>query len=190
MDDGIEQTSNSEFFCFYSKMKQQLFAVMMYVSFVVAIMFETFVFYRMNNIEFVVLRRFTIFTIHMAVIFCVSYAIFGLFVLNHCNQLELRQRIDKFGVERKLETMFVLVCIDLFFSLFATINSGVTSGIVCAKTGRLYQNLSFSIMTLSLAFTNFCVLYVTYILHPDMLGRKSRDELERYRAQMIADAQM
>eukprot|EP00866_Antonospora_locustae_P001269 jgi/Antlo1/1269/1687 len=109
----------------------------------------------------------------MAVL-CASYAVFALIVLNHYNQVELRQRVDKFGVETKLDVLSLLVAIDLVISVVVSVNS--TAKMVLSRIIRRHNrdDVLFVVNEWFFVILNGAFLCTTYALRP-----KSRSLIER-----------
>lgn len=179
----LEQTRETYCFNYYKEKNQQIFTVLIFFCLLASLAFETWVLCFVDTIDFLFIPEISIFMTHLMVILCIVYFVFGLFVLNQYNQVEMRQRIDKFGVETKLEVMFTLVTIDLIFCTFTSLSSVLCLFLKRMKTAYLYNNIAFLGSTSILACLKSFLLYITYRLHPDIFMRDFTKKVNRYRLQ-------
>lgn len=151
----------------------QFFALILLVSLFNCIIYETWfvIFAKTASKDF--LYTYSVMLTHLSTILIISTFIVALICLNHINMIELRQRIDKFGVESKLEAILLLLVID------TVIISFIVFGFYFFIRHVPKPEVFYLYLFLHLVF-NFVTMAIAYFLHYDLLNIQRNKELSEF----------
>lgn len=172
MDDK-KQTRETATFSYHNRGKQQILAGLVCTALAATIVLETCCLWK-SGLVFAFFPELSLFLAHLMAVLCASYAVFALVVLNHYNQVELRQRVDKFGVETKLDVLSLLVAIDLVISVIVSVNSSAKMARAWMARRRDRDDVLFVVNEWFFVILNCAFLWTTYALRP-----KSKSLIER-----------
>lgn len=172
MDDK-KQTRETATFSYQNRGKQQILAGLICTALAATIVLETCCLWK-TGLGFALFPELSLFLAHLMAVLCASYAMFALIVLNHYNQVELRQRIDKFGLETKLDVLSLLVAIDLVISVVISVNSSAKMIHSWMARRKSKDDLLFVANGWFFVILNGAFLWTVYALRP-----KSRSLIER-----------
>ncbi|KAL0265692.1 UNVERIFIED_CONTAM: hypothetical protein PYX00_011406 [Menopon gallinae] len=158
---------------YHNRGKQQVLAGLICTALAATIVLETFHLWK-KGLVFALFPELSLFLAHVMAALCAVYAVFGLIVLNHYNQVELRQRIDKFGVETKLDVLSLLVAIDLVLSVVVSVNSTTKLLHFWARLRHNKDDVLFVINEWFFVLMNGAFLWTVFALRP-----KTRSLIER-----------
>lgn len=174
MDDQ-KQTRDTATFSYHNRGKQQILAGLICAALAATVVLETCCLWK-TGLGFALFPGFSLFLTHVMAFLCAVYSVYGLIVLNHYNQVELRQRIDKFGVETKLDVLSVLVMVDLVLSVVVSANSSAKLLHSWMTLKHSKDDMLFVINEWFFVFLNSMFLWTICGLRPKTRSLIERDE--------------
>ncbi|RVD90719.1 hypothetical protein TUBRATIS_28460 [Tubulinosema ratisbonensis] len=151
----------------------QSFTILQITSLVEVILYEAWFFVFAKNKPSNFLTQFSLILSHISSILIISTVVVALIYMNHVNMIESRQRIDKFGVDTKLEAVLWMTLIDSFFNFFIFVKGIIFNSLYLEKE-MFFFYIFFHL------FINFINLFLIYILHEDLFNFKEKRKIKEF----------